>query len=137
MTEVEVEDELEDDDEEEEVDEDVLEGVEEVEDVLSVGGLVVLVEGDGVLVEVGFPADHQSGQWLKVNEAHTMRCGVRLTFGGAGRSLERVPAVRLTTVDLSSVSIHGCGGRNERKTPIEKERGRSRGWRPLKVAVMG
>jgi len=57
VTEVEVEEELEDEDEEE-VDEDVMEGVEEVEDVLSVGGLVELVEGDGfsgVLVEEGFP----------------------------------------------------------------------------------
>lgn len=58
VTEVEVEEELGDDDEEE-VDEDVLEEVEDVEDVLSVRGLLVLVEGDGVVVEVGFPIDHQ------------------------------------------------------------------------------
>jgi hypothetical protein len=56
VTEMEVDEELEDDDEEE-VDEEELEGVEEVEDVLSVGGLLVLVlvEEDGMLDEVGFP----------------------------------------------------------------------------------
>jgi hypothetical protein len=64
VTEVEVGEELEVDDEEE-VDEEVLEEVEDVKDVLSVGGLLVLVEGDGVLVEAGFTVDPR-GQWLKV-----------------------------------------------------------------------
>lgn len=52
VTEVEVDGELKDDDEEE-VDEEVLEGVEEVEDGLGVGGLLGVVEGDGLLVEAG------------------------------------------------------------------------------------
>lgn len=65
VTEVEVDEELEDDDEEE-VDEDVLEEVDEdVEDVLSVGGLLVLVE-DEVLVEDDFTVENQSGQWLEM-----------------------------------------------------------------------
>lgn len=58
VTGVEVDEELEDDDEEE-VDEEVLEGVGEVEDVLSVGDLLVLVGGDRVLVAGGFAKDHQ------------------------------------------------------------------------------
>lgn len=65
MTEVEVDEELKEDDEEE-VDEDVLEGVEEIEDVLSVEDLLVLVEGEGVLVEVGFPVDHERRSVLKL-----------------------------------------------------------------------
>lgn len=57
VVEVEVEDDEDFEDEEvdeEEVDEDVLEIVEEVDEV-GVGGLLVLVEGDGLLVGVGLP----------------------------------------------------------------------------------
>lgn len=55
------EEELEDD-EEEEVDEDVVEGVEEVDDVLVGDGLLTTVGGDGSIVGTGLPVDHGSGQ---------------------------------------------------------------------------
>jgi hypothetical protein len=55
VTEVEVDEELEDEEVEEEVEEEVLELVEEVEDGVGVGGLLVVVEGDGLFTEVGFP----------------------------------------------------------------------------------
>lgn len=58
VVEVDVEDDEDFEDEEvdeEEVDEDVLEIVEEVDDEVGVGGLLVLVEGDGLLVGVGLP----------------------------------------------------------------------------------
>lgn len=68
--EVEVEEELEDDDEVE-VDEGVLGRMEEDEDVLSVGGLLVLVEGEGVLVGEGFPAGYQGS--VVEDAGHSMR----------------------------------------------------------------
>ena len=66
VTEVEVDEGLEDDEDEEEVDEEVLILVEEVEDGVGVGGLLVVVEGDGLFTEVGFPVDHQGGQCMKM-----------------------------------------------------------------------
>ena len=58
------EDEEEEEEEEEEVDEDVLEVVEEVVGRLGVEDDVTTdIGGNGSLVGIGSPIDHESGQW--------------------------------------------------------------------------